>query len=254
MHNRMKTKNLYPLLLFSVLLMFGCMVGKKYQQPDAPTNISYRDTAFSDTSQLMKWFELYKDPVLSKLIKATLDSNRDLLAAAARVEESRYQNAVVKANLYPKLDYQGQAGGGKSGTEAQKVASGVQGGFLNAFAVLNWEADIWGKLRHANRAAAAQFLSDVANRNALQVSLVAEMATNYFILRDLDNRLLISRQTLEGRRENTRIITERFNKGYVPELDKLQAIQQESIAAASIPAIQRQIVQTENAMRLLMGL
>ena len=254
MHNRMKTKNLYPLLLFSVLLMFGCMVGKKYQQPDAPTNISYRDTAFTDTSQLMKWFELYKDPVLSKLIKATLDSNRDLLAAAARVEESRYQNAVVKANLYPKLDYQGQAGGGKSGTEAQKVASGVQGGFLNAFAVLNWEADIWGKLRHANRAAAAQFLSDVANRNALQVSLVAEMATNYFILRDLDNRLLISRQTLEGRRENTRIITERFNKGYVPELDKLQAIQQESIAAASIPAIQRQIVQTENAMRLLMGL
>ena len=114
--------------------------------------------------------------------------------------------------------------------------------------------DIWGKLRHANRAAVAQFLSDVQNRNALQTSLVAEVASQYFFLRDLDNRLLISQQTLVSRKENTRIISDRFDRGYVAEIDKLQAMQQESVVAATIPALQRQIVQTENALRLLMGL
>jgi multidrug efflux system outer membrane protein len=113
---------------------------------------------------------------------------------------------------------------------------------------------VWGRVRHANRAAVAEYLSTVQNRNALEVSLVAETASEYFLLRDLDNRLAIAQQTLASRQQYTRIITDRFEKGYVPELDKLQAIQQEAIAAASIPALQRQIVQTENSIRLLMGL
>ena len=149
--------------------------------------------------------------------------------------------------------YSAQAGGGKAGSEAQKVDGGIQGGFLNAFGVLNWELDLWGKVRHAKRSAEAQYLANVQSRYALQVSLVGEVASEYFLLRDLDNRLAIAQQTLSSRREYTRIITDRFNKGYVPELDKLQAIQQEAIAAASIPALQRQIVQTENSIRLLMG-
>jgi multidrug efflux system outer membrane protein len=176
------------------------------------------------------------------------------LTASSRVEEARFRTSVIKANLWPSFDYSATVGGGKAGTDAQKIAAGVQGGYMNAFALLNWEIDIWGKLRHANRSAVAEYLSSVQNRNALQVSLVAEVASEYFLLRDLDNRLIISQQTLAGRRENTRIITERFNKGYVPELDKLQAIQQEAIAAAAIPSLQRQVIQTENALRLLMGL
>jgi multidrug efflux system outer membrane protein len=230
------------------------MVGKKYTPPQAPTDISYRDTVITDTSKLMSWFDLYNDPVLSRMIKATLDSNRDLLTAAARIEEAAYRAQSIKANIFPQLNYAAQAGGGKAGTEAQKVAGGFQGGVLSAFALLNWEIDVWGKLRHANRAAIAEYLSEVQNRNALKVSLVAEVASLYFFVRDLDNRLMIAQQTLTSRRENTRIISERFAKGYVPELDKLQAIQQEAIAAATVPFLQRQIIQTENSLRVLMGL
>ena len=246
--------NIYNLGLVSLLFLSGCMVGKQYSQPSQPLDIAYRDTAFTDTSQLMTWFDLYKDTALQTMIKTTLDSNRDLLTAASRIEEARYQTAVIKANLYPRFDYSAQAGGGKAGTEAQKVAGGVQGGFFNAFGVLNWELDLWGKVRHATRSALAQYYSIVQNRNALQVSLVGEVASEYFLLRDLDNRLAIAQQTLQSRHQYTLIISERFNKGYVAEIDKLQAIQQEAIAAATIPAIQRQIVQTENAVRLLMGM
>lgn len=229
------------------------MVGKKYSKPHPPTDIAYRDTVFTDTSQLMKWFDLYKDPVLQNLVKLAIDSNRDMLVAAARIEEARIQTAVVKADLYPKFGYQAQAGGGKAGSDAVKVSGGVDGGYLNAVGVLNWELDIWGKVRRSTRAAYVQFLASIDNRNALEVSLVAEVATQYFLLRDLDNRLFIASETLATRTEDTRILSERFNKGYISELDLLMAKQQQIIAAAQIPALKRQIVLTENALRLLTG-
>jgi len=231
----------------------GCMVGKKYSKPVAPTGIAYRDTLPSARDTLQKWFELYQDKVLQNIIATTLDSNRDLLTASARIEESRLQSAIIKANLYPQLNYSASAGGGTTGTEAQKVAGGIEGGALNIYGILNWELDIWGKLRHNNRAAVARFLSEIENRNALLTSLIAEAASQYFLLRDLDNRLAIAQQTLIGRKENTRIISDRFAKGYVAEIDKLQALQQEFVVAATIPALQRQIVTIENTLRLLMG-
>ncbi|HYK44265.1 MAG TPA: efflux transporter outer membrane subunit [Parafilimonas sp.] len=250
----MKPKQLFNLLLVCLVLFTGCLVGKQYTQPPEPTGISYRENVTTDTSQLITWFDLYQDTALRTMIRTTLDSNRDLMTAAARIEEARFQTAVIKANLYPQFGYSAQAGGGQSGTEAQKTGSGVDGGLFNVFGALSWELDVWGKVRHANRAAVAEYLATVQNRNALEVSLVAETASEYFLLRDLDNRLAIAQQTLTSRQQYTQIITDRFNKGYVPELDKLQAIQQEAIAAASIPALERQIVQTENSIRLLMGM
>ncbi len=249
----MKPKYLYYILI-STMLFTSCMVGKKYVPPTAPEGIAYRDSVITDTTSLVKWFELYNDTVLQSIIKTTLDNNQDLLTAASRIEEARLQSAVIKANMYPQLGYSAQGGGGRAGSEAQKIGGGIQDGLLNAFGVLNWELDIWGKLRHGNKAAVAQFLATVQNRNALQVSLIAEVASDYFLLLDLDNRLFIAQQTSVSRKENTKIITDRFEKGYVPELDKLQAIQQEAIAGATIPALKRQIVQTENSIRLLMGI
>lgn len=247
-------KKYYYTLLFAIFLFMGCMVGKKYSSPSSPVGISYHDSTLTDTSALVKWFELYKDPELQNIIKTTLDSNRDLLTASARIEEARAQTSAIKANLWPQFSYSAQGGGGKAGEDALKIAGGIQGGFLNAFGVLNWELDLWGKLRHNNQSAVAQFLSTVQTRNALQASLISEAASDYFLLRDLDNRLNISEQTLIARRENTRIITERFNKGYIAEIDKFQAMQQEYIVAATIPSLQRQIVVTENSIRLLMGI
>jgi len=251
----MKAKHIYHYLFFSILvLLSGCMVGKKYSKPEAPTGITYRDSVAADTTPLVKWFDLYQDTALQTIIRATLDSNRDMLTAASRIEEARSQSAIIKANLYPQLNYSASAGGGQAGTNAQKNAGGIDGSSFNIFGVLDWELDLWGKLRHNNKSAVARFLSEVENRNALQASLVAEAAAQYFLLRDLDNRLSISNQTLVNRKENTRIISDRFDKGYVAEIDKLQALQQEYVVAATIPSLQRQITTVENSLRLLMGM
>src|SRR5450432_692410 len=250
----MKIRQSYLIQVLIIVVFTGCMVGKKYSRPSVPVNITYPDATKMDTAKLATWFEVYHDTALQSLIKAAIDSNRDLLAAASHMEEALALSGAVKANLYPHLGYQAQAGGGSAGVDATKIAGGVDGGLFNVFGVLNWELDVWGKLRHQSRASIDDFLSTKENRDALQVSLVAEVASDYFLLRDLDNKLLIAESTLAGRKENTRLINDKFNHGYVSELDLLKAQQQEAIAAASIPSFQRQIILAENAIRVLIGI
>jgi multidrug efflux system outer membrane protein len=134
------------------------------------------------------------------------------LETASRIEEARLQTAVIKTNMQPRLDYGFKVGGGKAETEAGKVGGGVEGGLINAFGQLSWEIDLWGKYRSLNKSALARYLGETENRNAVIFSLVAEVASQYFLLRDLDNRLAIAKQTLETRRESTKIIS-----GPVPE-------------------------------------
>ncbi|HEY2348251.1 MAG TPA: efflux transporter outer membrane subunit [Puia sp.] len=250
----MKRKGIYSLLVLSLIFFSGCMVGKKYNRPATPSNITYPDATKTDTSALATWFEIYHDTALQTLIKMAIDSNRDLLAAASRMQQAFALSGAVKANMYPRIDYQAAAGGGKAGSEALKVNGGVNGGLLNVFGVLNWELDVWGKLRLQSQASVDEFLASKANRDALQVSLVAEVASDYFLIRDLDNQLAISKSTLEGRKENTKLNSDKFQHGYVSELDLLQAQQQEAIAAAAVPGFQRQIILVENAVRVLIGL
>ena len=249
----MRRKNILVATLALVALS-GCMVGPKYQQKAADPKVTYSGALNTDTTDLVKWTQFYDDPALVKLIQTTLDSNRTLWLTAARVEEARLLAGAVKADLYPQIGFSATGGGGSAGADARRQGSGVDGGFFEVMGRVNWEIDIWGRIRHSSRAAQAQYFQQQYFRHAVQVSLVAEVASNYFLLRDLDNRLVIARRTLGSRRENTRIITARFDEGYTSEVDKLQAIQQEQVAAAAIPNIERQIRQVENALRVLQGL
>jgi multidrug efflux system outer membrane protein len=233
------------------------MVGGKFQSPIekavSPEKFAQVEGA-SDSAVLVKWFELYEDTVLLRYIRTTLDSNRNLLRAAARIEQSREIAGIVKANLYPSFGYSASAGGGSAGTDAQKVGGGIDNGAFKMYGTMNWEIDVWGKLRSARNTSFNEFLADIENRNALMVSLVGEVASQYFLLIDLDNRLNIAKETAFSRKESTRIITARFEKGWTSEIDKLQAEQQEALAAAAIPSFERQIITVQNSLRTLMGL
>lgn len=235
----------------------GCLVGGRYtEQSEAnpvDTSYAYPHSEKKDTLQLVKWFELYKDEALNKLIQTALDSNLNLMIATSRVEQSRERAGIVKSNLWPSIGYNGTAGVGKVGSDAQYVGAAIDGNNFQMYGTLNWELDLFGRVRHANKSAQAVFMSEIENRNGVQVSLIAQTAELYFILRDLDNRLAIAERTLTARKENTRLISERFNKGWVPELDKLQAEQQEATVEASIPELKRQIIETENALRVIIG-
>jgi len=248
-------KSFYSLVIFiaTSIVYNSCVVGPQYASPKQSLPKSFGQEIQSDSSALVKWFDLFQDTALQAIIKTTLANNKDLATAASRVDEARFQLDVIRVNTLPSFGYQVQTGGGKAESSALRVAGGFNTGVDKALGLLNWEIDVWGRLKRATEAARAQLLAQQSVQNGLKVSLVAEAASAYFLLCDLDNRLSIANRTLAARKETTKIITERFEKGYVAELDRLQAIQQEAIAAALVPSIKRQIAQVENALNVLMA-
>ena len=118
---------------------------------------------------------------------------------------------------------------------------------------LSFELDLWGRFRRSTEAARADLLSTEAAYRSVTISLVANVATFYLLLRDLDARLAISKSTAAGRRDRLRIIQARFDKGTVAELDVNQAQIELAIAEAAIASFKRQVVQTENALSVLLG-
>jgi multidrug efflux system outer membrane protein len=236
------------------LLAGACAVGPKYGRPQTARHDTWAQApSTTDSITNLKWWEVYADTVLQNLIQVALDSNLDLLTAAARVEESKAILGYNKANLYPFVDYSGRA----RATDFRNQSEDAGVTFpTNSFSVLgniSWEIDLWGKLRHANRAAYAELLASEEDRRAVYVSLVAQVAELYFQLRGLDERLDITRKTYASRMDYLRVITLRFEQGETSELDKLQA---EQLAAASLAqtfALERAVIITENAVNLLLG-
>lgn len=236
------------------LTLAGCAVGPKYSRPELNNPSQYAQSATAtDSITNIKWFEFYQDTVLEDLIQDAVDHNLDLQAAIARVEESKAILGFNKANLGPWVDYSIRARSTEFRTNSSEAGVAFP---TNSFAVLgnvSWEIDLWGRLKHANRAAYAELLASEEDRKAVYISVVAQVAELYFRLRGLDERLDITRRTFETRREYLRIITLRFERGEVSELDKLQAEQIAASSEAQVYAIEREIIAVENAINILMG-
>ena len=120
-------------------------------------------------------------------------------------------------------------------------------------ATASWEIDFWGKLRHAKRASYAELLASQEGLKTVTTTLISDVASYYFQLRDLDNRLAIAQRTVSSRTEYFNLIRERFQGGDVAELDMLQADQQLSLALATVASVKRQLNGVERSLNILMG-
>ena len=231
------------------LALAGCTVGPDYSRPLVPDPGTYREPAPTLASIAnTPWWELFEDPVLRDLVEASLRNNRDLRAAVARIDEAAAVLEIVRADLYPRVFYGGDAVG--SGTSAgEGDVSGDGSLFLSA----GWQLDLWGRFRRANEAALQELLGTEESYRGVTLSLVASVASSYLLLRDLDARLEISEQTVETRRGNVQIIQARFEGGSVSEIDLNQAQIQLSEAEVSVQVFERLRRQTENGLSLLLG-
>lgn len=233
-------------ILTLTIFPVGCLVGPKYQKPEDQNTANFRNgTSNVDTLASVvnvKWFDLFNDEVLKRLIYKGLENNYDMKIAMARIERSRAELGYSKADLLPAIGYSGTV----NSNEKTFTPS-------NAAATLSWELDFWGKVRHENRAVQDELLASEEGRKVILSNLVSDIAVAYFQLRDFDNQLLITQQTLETRQKAFDIINQRFLAGYVSEVDKVQIEQQVAIAEATIPAIKRQITNQENRISILLG-
>jgi multidrug efflux system outer membrane protein len=241
-------------LLSGMVFLYGCLVGPKYRKPDTqPPQAFVNENKFVNTADSihnLKWFQLFGDTVLVNLIDTALANNYDLRIAIARIEQAEAIYGFVKADQFPAFSISGNA----SRTDYSDVPNATSPiNDFSAQANVFWEVDLWGKVRHAKRAAFNDYLATIEARKAVQATLISDVANLYFQLRDLDNKIAISERTADSRRESYRILSEQFKEGYVAELDVFQVEQLLRDAEASIPSFKRQRAVVEHSINILLG-
>jgi len=263
-----------PVLLLAVTGLIGCAVGPNYKRPTVDVPATYRGAtagsppatdaqseptkpkppgivsekeSFGDE----KWWEVFEDPKLQGLIRTALRNNYDVRIAAARVVEAQAQLGITRADQFPSLS----AGGNISSQQSPKIgpipAYEVTQGELAASAA--WNLDFWGKYRRATEAARASLLANEWAQKAVMATLVANLATSYFELRQFDLELEISKRTLSSRRESLEMTQALEQHGINSLLDVRQSEQLVYTAATDVPDFERQIAQEENAISILLG-
>ncbi|MFU1983770.1 efflux transporter outer membrane subunit [Bordetella hinzii] len=215
-------------LAISASLLSGCMslapehtrpplpVAAVFPQPGAPVSAAMPAAA-------VDWQSFYTDPELRGLIARALINNRDLRMAVLRVEEARAAYGIQRADQFPTLGLAADAvrqrtPGDLSITGQPLTASQYQVGVGMA----SWELDFWGRVRNLKDAALENYLATDAARQAATLSLIAQVADSYLTLRELDERLALTRATIASREESLRIFRRRFEVGAISKLDLTQ--------------------------------
>ena len=253
----------YVVLLIVALLTTGCTVGPRYKRPAIAVPDSYRGATAEQAPQSQiavrqaiplgeqKWWDVFQDEQLRKLIRTALQQNYDLRIAASHVLEAQAQLGITRADQFPTVS---------TGTAISDVRA-AQSKFLPAFETSTgqvntsavWELDFWGKYRRATEAARANLLASQWARQEIVSTLVANVAASYFQLRALDLQLEISKRTLDSRQESLRLTRILADGGATSLLDVRQAEQLVFTASAEIASLQQQIEQQENFLSILLG-
>ena len=241
-----------------VFLFTGCTVGPDYLRPKVLVPNDYRgalEPAKAESLADIPWWELFKDPVLQELTREALINNYDLQTAAARVEEARAQIGVARSFLYPQLS----ASGGGSVQQVSRVSEpppfGTSRTYQNWLLGLSmaWEFDVFGRIRREAESATGVFLATEQAQRGVYITLIADVAQSYFILRELDLELEIGRRTLKINDDTIEFYRRRLLGGVSNQLELDQAIANRSRTAATIPEVERQIVTQENLINFLLG-
>jgi len=252
--------NLAVLALIAVFILTGCMVGPDYQRPDVdtPQNWRFEDKGAKDVVNT-PWWEQFNDPVLNDLILIALQENKDVKIAAARVEQFLGLYGTTRAFLFPQIGAGASAGRQRlsqsTGPVPYERDPGINTTFdsYDIFVNVNWEIDLWGKIRRATEAARADLLSTEEARRAVILTLVTAVANSYVNLRDLDKQLVLTRETAQSYKESYDLFSLRYKYGIVSEIEVKQAQAQYEAAMANIPLLQKGIAQQENALSVLLG-
>ncbi|MBN1548453.1 MAG: efflux transporter outer membrane subunit [Syntrophaceae bacterium] len=243
--------------IFYIILMTGCLVGPNYSRPviNAPEAYRYEVQEAQNTVNTA-WWEQFQDPTLNALISEALQNNQDVKIAAANVEQAAGILTQVRSPLFPQANYDGSAArqrlSEKNATPLSSSIPNPQEAY-QIFAGATWEIDLWGRVRRLSEAARANLLATEEARRGTILSLVSLVATNYFQICGLDEQLTIARKDLASYGESVRLFELQFKYGQVSKMNVEQARTRYETAAATIPQIESQIVQTENALCVLLG-
>lgn len=270
---RSRNTGLFLLMaILGCLTVYSCKVTQDYQRPkfDIPTAYQLPDSvsAIAD-SVLIGWKDFFKDTVLENILDSAIAQNFDLEQAIKNIEEAGQYYKQSKARYAPDVNlnllgvnkqtrsknyYSTPASGwyDKMGGTPPENLYVYQSQFINSFD-MNWEVDIWGKIKRQKEKARANYLESFEARKAVQTKLVSDIADNYYLLLMLDEQLKVANRNLDLRKHTLRMVELQYQSGEVTALAVQQTKSQVLEAAGLIPKLKGEIAINENALRLLTG-
>jgi multidrug efflux system outer membrane protein len=233
----------------------ACSFAPKYERPPAELPQAWRSAPDGTPAPGDRWWRLFDDAVLDKLVDEALANNQDLAIAVARVDEARALAGVVASQQYPSVT--GNAGVDRSRTSSRTdfFFPGVPVYITNYRATLDvfYELDLWGRLRNATAAARADLLATEAARDTVRIALAAEVVRSYAALRAFDEQIAATQRALELRTDALELERSRAAAGLISELDVRQLEGEVAAARALLPALERARAAEEGAAAVLLG-
>jgi NodT family efflux transporter outer membrane factor (OMF) lipoprotein len=259
----MKHKKLTTLasIISALLINSGCsLVGPDYEKPEAAIEkdwVSANDPKLKQrNAQLATWWKIFNDPVLDKLIAEARSQNLDLQTAGVRIFEARAQLGIAVGSEYPQLQ---QANGNVTQQQISAFAPNTTSIIDRVFAStgiglsVGWELDVWGQLRRGVEASQANLDASIANYDDVLVSLTAEVARTYTLVRTNEVLIQVAYENVKIQQRTVEIAKALFDGGAINEMDYLQAVTLLNNTRATIPPVENQLRQTKNALSVLLG-
>lgn len=251
---------MFPPLALALALLAGCAVGPNYIRPQEPEMKEWLEQedprVKSEPADFGAWWKVFNDPILNALMEKAYRKNLSLRIAGVRILEARAQLGIAIGSLYPQL----QLGrGGLTYTSLSENAPNTSPTADFGYNQLDlgfdaaWELDFWGRFRRAVESNLAILDVSIANYDDVLVTLTAEVARAYVLIRTIEERLAIARENVKIQDRSLRIAEARFKGGDVTELDVVQARSLLADTKATIPGLKAELRQAKNGLAILLG-
>jgi hypothetical protein len=250
------------LVLFLGLALFGSgctKLGPDFSTPPVPEPESWIESdnpkLKSEPADIDTWWTVFDDPVLNRLIEIATGENLSLQVAGIRILEARARLGIAVGDQYPQVQ---EASGDVSHNTISENApntAGLNRSFQSGSVGFDasWEMDFWGRFQRGIESADASLGATIADYDDFLVSLTADVASTYALIRELEERVELARQNVDLQQRTLKITDVRFRGGAVSELDVAQAQSLLSSTQALVPDLLRQLRQAENALAVLLG-
>lgn len=240
-----------PLAAFTLLLMLGaCSLVPDYERPDAGVPSAFTGSQAKGASAEIsaEWWRSFNDEELQALMNAALASNLDIAAALHRIEQAQGQLRATNASLLPQVDASGSASLDKGGSRGNGTTKSASGSVSVSYAV-----DLWGSYRAQSASSEAALRASIFDRDATALLVQSSVATTYFNILSLRDRVAIARQSLAAAQETLRLVEARYKYGTASALDLAQQRNTLATIEAGIPPLESQLAANEHALAILLG-
>lgn len=238
-------------------LLTGCSLTPDYQRPEAPVATQWPQSAQAEGARqadTLDWRSFFPDPRLQVLIAAALDHNRDMRIAVARVEEARALYGISRADRLPTLNLGAAETAARTPGDLSSTGQTLTSRRYDVnLGVTAFEFDFWGRVRSLSESARASYLASEEARDAFRLGLIADVASAYLILQEMEERTALARATIESHKESRFLVQKRRDVGLAGNLDFLAADGAHEAARAELANLERSRAQAENALTLLVG-